>query len=173
MIHHPGRRSAPPGNTLAPPTMLIPTYPSSALNNYYHQSNLLFLNDQNNMHTSTPISSALYDPNVLLPSASQSHVLSLHGTPPSPLQPIPNTRSLHDQFDTVSHSSVNYQQNYVTPSPLIFQSPSPFITANACTQNTPLLSRHVPAMANPKVCLLTSTVLGRLFSSALRRTMQW
>jgi hypothetical protein len=38
---------------------------------------------------------------------------------------------------------------------------------------TVVLSRHVPATANPKVCLLTSTVLGRLFSSALRRATQW
>jgi ribonuclease HI len=36
-----------------------------------------------------------------------------------------------------------------------------------------LLSRHVPTTANPKVCLLTSTVIGRLFSSALRRATQW
>jgi hypothetical protein len=36
-----------------------------------------------------------------------------------------------------------------------------------------VLSRHVPATTNPKVCLLTSTVLGQLCSSALRRAMQW
>jgi hypothetical protein len=36
-----------------------------------------------------------------------------------------------------------------------------------------LLSRHVPTIANPKVCQLTSTVLGQLFSSALRRATQW
>jgi hypothetical protein len=36
-----------------------------------------------------------------------------------------------------------------------------------------LLSRHVPAMTNPKVCLLTSTVFGQLCSSALRRATQW
>jgi hypothetical protein len=36
-----------------------------------------------------------------------------------------------------------------------------------------VLSRHVPATANPKVCLLTSTVFGRLCSSAFRRAMQW
>jgi gag-polypeptide of LTR copia-type len=36
-----------------------------------------------------------------------------------------------------------------------------------------LLSRHVPATANLKVCLLTSTVFGRLCSSALGRATQW
>ena len=36
-----------------------------------------------------------------------------------------------------------------------------------------LLSRHVPTTANPKVCHLVSTVLGRLCSSALRRAWQW
>ena len=41
-------------------------------------------------------------------------------------------------------------------------------------QGTPyLLSRHVPTTTNPKVCHLTSTVLGRLCSSALRRAWQW
>jgi hypothetical protein len=35
-----------------------------------------------------------------------------------------------------------------------------------------VLSRHVPTMANPKVCQLTSTVLGWLCSSALRRAAQ-
>jgi hypothetical protein len=36
-----------------------------------------------------------------------------------------------------------------------------------------LLSRHVPATTNPKVCLLTSTVLGQLCSSALGHATQW
>jgi hypothetical protein len=36
-----------------------------------------------------------------------------------------------------------------------------------------LLSRCVPTTANPKVCQWLSTVFGQLFSSALRRSMQW
>jgi gag-polypeptide of LTR copia-type len=39
--------------------------------------------------------------------------------------------------------------------------------------NSMLLSRHVPTMANHKVCLLTSTVFRRLCSSALRHATQW
>jgi hypothetical protein len=79
-VPHSGRRSAPPaGNALDPPNVLIPTYPSSTLNNYYHQPTSFISHDQN-VHIFAPVPSFapfplnFYDPNVLPPSASQSQV---------------------------------------------------------------------------------------------------
>jgi hypothetical protein len=46
-VPHSGQRSAPPaGNALAPPNVLIPTYPSSTLNNYYQQPTSFISHDQ-------------------------------------------------------------------------------------------------------------------------------
>jgi hypothetical protein len=101
------------------PTMLIPTYPSSALNNYYYQSNSFIYRDQNNAHTFAPITSDFYDPHVLPPSASQTHIPTIRRTPSVPSRPISSIRSLQNQIDTISHSS----PNNVPLTPFIFQSP--------------------------------------------------
>ena len=119
-VPHPGRRSAPPGNALAPPVTQLPTYPSSTLNNYYSHPASFISHDQNNAHIyASPI---LYDPVTLPPSASQYRVPSLRQTPSSPLPPLPSTRSSHNQVDNRSRS--------VPYSPLIFQPPAPVLPTN-------------------------------------------
>ena len=106
-----GRRSAPPGSALAPPTVSLPTYPSSTLNNYYNPSASHSASFVPHVQNNVPLSySHFYDPNILPPSVSQSRVPSLRRTPSSPLRPVSSTRS------SLSHTSL---------SPLIFQPPSP------------------------------------------------
>jgi Reverse transcriptase (RNA-dependent DNA polymerase) len=143
--YRPGRSSAPPANTLAPPIVSLPTYPSSTLNNYFHQSNSFIHHDQNNAHTFAPAFSNFYDPNILPPSASQSHVPTIRRTPSSSLRSMQSTRDLQNPVNTnPPHSPSNIQQYYVPLSPLIFQSPlhtSP--TNNHRTQiNTLQTRRH-------------------------------
>jgi Reverse transcriptase (RNA-dependent DNA polymerase) len=128
----PGRSSAPPGNALAPPIVSVPTYPSSTLDNYYHQTNSFIHHDQNNTHTFTPVFPTFYDPNILPPSASQTHVPSLRRTPSSSLQPTQSTRDLQNHINIVPRSPVHSVHSiaYTPISPLIFQSPSPFSPEN-------------------------------------------
>jgi hypothetical protein len=76
-----GQNSAPPGNALVPSIVSLPTYPSSTLNNYFPQTNSFMPHNQNNAHTFTPTSPFFYDPNVLPPSASQTHVPTIRCTP--------------------------------------------------------------------------------------------
>jgi hypothetical protein len=80
-----GQRTAPPENALAPPVVLIPTYPSSTLNNYYNQLNPFIYNDQHNVHIFAPITSDFYDLHILPPSASKTHIPTILCTPSSPL----------------------------------------------------------------------------------------
>jgi hypothetical protein len=113
--HCTGHQSAPPGNALAPPTVLFPAYPLSTLNNYYQQSSSFLPYNQNNMHILAPVTLDFFDPNILPPSASQTHVPTIRHTLSSSLQSISNTRNSQNQIDT--HSPAN------TLSPLIFQTP--------------------------------------------------
>ena len=112
------RRSAPPGNVLAPPNVLFPTYPSSTLNNYYHNSTSFIHPDQNNAHTFAQIPPNFYE---LPPSASQSRVPSIRRTPSTPLRPTSNLQNqnninpINNNQDVLSHHSL---------SPLLFQSPN-------------------------------------------------
>ena len=103
-----GLRSTPPGSALAPPDVLLPTYPSSTLNNYYTQPASFTRYRPNTPHTSAPASVNFVDPNILPPSASQSRVPTLRHTPSSSFHSAP--RNLPDTIPL---------------SPLIFQPPSP------------------------------------------------
>ena len=111
-VSRPGRRSAPPGNALAPPTVSIPTYPSSTLNNYYQQNSPFIRNDQNVMQAFEPLPLNFYD---LPPSASQSRIPSLRRTPSTLSHPNSGHRN--------SRSSPVIDRQNTSLSPLIFQPP--------------------------------------------------
>ena len=112
-VSYSGRRSAPP-SALAPPNVLLPSYPSSMLNNYYIPSTSFIHHEQNNVHTSAAPSPIFFDPNILPPSASQSHIPTLQRTPSSSLRSVPSPGSLRPENIALPCSPAPL-------SPLIFQ----------------------------------------------------
>lgn len=112
-VPHHGRRSAPPGNALAPPAVILPTYPSSTLNNYYRPSTSFIPYEQNNARAHSSAPQVFHD---LPPSACQSCVPSLRRTPSSPLRPVSSVGSSRHPTDNISYTSL---------SPLLFQPSSP------------------------------------------------
>ena len=131
---HPGRHSLPPTNAFGP-HQAYASYPSSTLQYYYPSP----LHAANYAHISTshqnfqPYSSVPIDNQILLPSASQSHIPSLRRTPStSPLDNVnipqaPNPSFFVQRNDALSRNSQRIQST----SPIAFyhSQPSPALVA--------------------------------------------
>src|SRR5882757_3423259 len=109
-------RTAPPDCPMPPPDMPLPSYPSSTIQHYYpdpsfHNNPTHISNDPT--HISTSPFPFPYQ-NILLPSASQSHVPSLRGTPAPTLEPLkfPLPSSPFSPFVNIEHplSPVSFNQ---------------------------------------------------------------
>ena len=158
---------SPQCSPLVTPAMLYSSYPSSTLHTYYPNPPT----SQNITHISTHISSPpLHFPSNLLPSASQSRVPMIRGTP-SPI-------SIDTNINAHTQSFVPYTSPLL--SPLIF--PQPFLlpfhvshhTPPQTVQNTPtphnsaLFSPHYEPHTNQHFSPLLNNPLFRKFPMSIR-----
>ena len=125
--------SSPQRSPLVPPVVHYPSYPSSTLHTYFPRpsSTHNFAHISNFLHHSSPVQ---YGPGMPLPSALQSHVLSIRGTPSSHSAQQPNLNN-----DPRTSPFVQYTSPLL--SPLVF--PQLFLSPTLNHPNSPyLLSPH-------------------------------
>jgi hypothetical protein len=90
----------------------------------------------------------------------------------SPMEPHPTRREVLRALSTIGKCIEASNDPIARKLDALMETFSQQLCLNE-TQSMRLLSRHISTLASTEARLLTSTVLGRLCSSALRRAMQW
>jgi hypothetical protein len=107
-------------------------------------------------HTFTPVPTAFYDPNILPPSASQTHVPTIRCTPSLsplvfyPLLPLSSTNTHHSRVNTVQfrHHSIFTPQ--ILHSPLPINTPSTSICPHSVCLPSPVIHSQPNNIITPQ-----------------------